>query len=317
MGLPGLAGADHIGITVPDLEAATRFFVDVIGCKVTFEVGPFASDDDWMQQHLGVDPRSKIDKLRMLKCANGPAIELFEYEVKDQKKAVPKNSDVGGHHVGFYVTDLDAAVAHLRRNGVKVLGEPTSRRLTYVSRTRASGSKEASLSNCRRVSRPLPMDKTGTISEPSRRSYASCPSAITPRMSYSPWGSIEVRSTHPLARDIVRSAEAKCIAPAPATEVQVLQGQRIDGHLEEKVKKVEELVARYGIVAMIGDGVNAARASARANLGIAMGVIGSDAAIETAHIALMTDEMSKRPVAGTTLDARSQSSVRTSRSLSA
>jgi P-type E1-E2 ATPase len=76
------------------------------------------------------------------------------------------------------------------------------------------------------------------------------------------------------------------------------QGQRIDGHLEEKVKKVEAFVARYGIVAMIGDGVNAARASERANLGIAMGVIGSDAAIETAHIALMTDEMSKRPVAG-------------------
>jgi catechol 2,3-dioxygenase-like lactoylglutathione lyase family enzyme len=125
MGLPGLAGADHIGITVPDLEAATRFFVDVIGCKVTFEVGPFASDDDWMQQHLGVDPRSKINKLRMLKCANGPSIELFEYGVKDQKNAVPKNSDVGGHHVGFYVTDLDAAVAHLRRNGIKLLGEPT------------------------------------------------------------------------------------------------------------------------------------------------------------------------------------------------
>ena len=119
MGLPGLAGAEHIGITVPDLEAATRFFVDVIGCKVMFEVGPFASDDDWMQQHLGVDPRSKINKLRMLKCANGPSIELFEYDVADQKKAVPQNSDVGGHHVGFYVTDLDAAVAHLRRNGVK------------------------------------------------------------------------------------------------------------------------------------------------------------------------------------------------------
>jgi catechol 2,3-dioxygenase-like lactoylglutathione lyase family enzyme len=116
-----------IGITVPDLEAATRFFVDVIGCKVTFEVGPFASDDDWMQQHLGVDPRSKINKLRMLKCANGPSIELFEYyDVKDQKKDVPKNSDVGGHHIGFYVTDIDTAVAHLRRNGVKVLGEPTS-----------------------------------------------------------------------------------------------------------------------------------------------------------------------------------------------
>jgi len=126
MGLPGLAGAEHIGITVPDLEAATRFFVDVIGCKVAFEVGPFASADDWMQEHLGVDPRSKITKLRMLKCANGPSIELFEYDVKDQKKAVPQNSDVGGHHVGFYVADLDAAVAHLRLHGVKVLGEPTS-----------------------------------------------------------------------------------------------------------------------------------------------------------------------------------------------
>jgi catechol 2,3-dioxygenase-like lactoylglutathione lyase family enzyme len=126
MGLPGLAGAEHIGITVPDLEAATRFFVDVIGCKVVFEVGPFASTDDWMQQHLGVDPRAKINKLRMLKCANGPSIELFEYEVDGQKKDVPQNSDVGGHHVGFYVADLDAAVAHLRRNGIKVLGEPTS-----------------------------------------------------------------------------------------------------------------------------------------------------------------------------------------------
>ena len=58
-----------------------------------------------MQQHLGVDSRSKINnKLRMLKCANGPSIELFEYDIKDQNKAVPKNSDVGGHHVGFYVT---------------------------------------------------------------------------------------------------------------------------------------------------------------------------------------------------------------------
>jgi len=126
MGLPGLAGAEHIGITVPDLDAATRFFVDVIGCKIVFEVGPFAADDDWMQRHLGVDPRSKINKLRMLKCANGPSLELFEYEVKNQKKAVPQNSDVGGHHVAFYVADLDAAVAHLRRNGVEVLGEPTS-----------------------------------------------------------------------------------------------------------------------------------------------------------------------------------------------
>lgn len=59
-GLPGLAGTDHVGFTMPDIEAATRFFVDVIGCSLVFEIGPFQSDDDWMPVQLGVDPRSVI-----------------------------------------------------------------------------------------------------------------------------------------------------------------------------------------------------------------------------------------------------------------
>src|SRR5450759_5072563 len=64
---------------------------------------------------------------------------------------------------------------------------------------------------------------------------------------------------------------------------------------ENKVKKLEEIITRYGTVAMVGDGVNDAPALARANLGIAMGAIGSAAAIETADIALMTDDISKLP----------------------
>jgi Cd2+/Zn2+-exporting ATPase len=64
---------------------------------------------------------------------------------------------------------------------------------------------------------------------------------------------------------------------------------------DDKVRKVEELVARYGSVAMVGDGVNDAPAMGRATIAMAMGAIGTDAAIETADIALMSDDLSRLP----------------------
>lgn len=64
---------------------------------------------------------------------------------------------------------------------------------------------------------------------------------------------------------------------------------------EDKVAAVESLLERHGPTAMVGDGVNDAPAMARATLGIAMGAAGSDAAIETADIALMVDDLAKLP----------------------
>ena len=127
-GLPGLRGVEHIGFTVPDLEAATSFFVDVIGCEYFYSLGPFEdAQGDWMVRHLNVPARSRVRELRVCRCGFGPTFEIFEYEGDDRNLAPPRNCDVGGHHLAFYVDDFDQALTYLRAQGLRILGEPTVR----------------------------------------------------------------------------------------------------------------------------------------------------------------------------------------------
>lgn len=132
MALPGLRRLDHVGFTVPDLDVAQRFLVDVLGCEYLYSLGPFRNDDnDWMLEHLNVHPRAVMVENRWFRCGDQAVFEVFHYSSPDQidpALSIPRNSDIGGHHLALYVDDLDAAVEHLRAAGVRVLDGPTASR---------------------------------------------------------------------------------------------------------------------------------------------------------------------------------------------
>ncbi|BEP13429.1 VOC family protein [Acidothermaceae bacterium B102] len=122
--VPGLRGADHVGLTVPDLEQAITFFTDVLGATLVYRMGPFVDDEgNWFSDELGLHPRSRVAAMALLRLGSGANLEVFQYESPGQRHELPQMSDWGGHHVAFYVDDIDAALANLREHGVTVLGQ--------------------------------------------------------------------------------------------------------------------------------------------------------------------------------------------------
>ncbi|MCI9888512.1 VOC family protein [Micrococcales bacterium 31B] len=125
-GLPGMRGTDHIGFTVPNIDEAHEFLVNVLGCTEIYRLGPFLPRGSWMSEHLNVDDSTTMRQIRFYRLGNGSNFEVFEYEAEGAAEQPPRNSDVGGHHLGIYVDDLDAAVDYLRSHNVRILGEPTA-----------------------------------------------------------------------------------------------------------------------------------------------------------------------------------------------
>lgn len=116
--------SDHVSLTVANIGAAIDFYTRVLGAEVLYRMGPFdareapreADGKDWTQAHINVtDARLKI---AMLAFPGGLRLEVFEYErPRANGSTERKNSDVGASHLCFKVENLDAATAHLERNG--------------------------------------------------------------------------------------------------------------------------------------------------------------------------------------------------------
>lgn len=118
--VPGIAGVEHIGLIVPELQTATRFFAEVLGAEHLYDVGPFPEHEEWMAGHLAGAAGAHIHRMRVLAIANGPAIELIELtHTSGQPDAAP-----AGWHVAFYVESMDVAVSALRAHGCQILSGP-------------------------------------------------------------------------------------------------------------------------------------------------------------------------------------------------
>ena len=107
---------------------------------------------------------------------------------------------------------------------------------------------------------------------------------------------VEMLRDHGIAHVVLLTGDQETPAKALASGLGITE-YRASLLPEDKVAAVEELKRRYGVLAMVGDGVNDAPALATADVGIAMGVAGTDAALETADVALMADELAKIPFA--------------------
>jgi glyoxylase I family protein len=123
--LPGLTRADHVGLTIPDLEEGVAFYTGVLGGRELYRLGPFDAAEipplsdgrDWTEAHVNV-PGARL-RFAVIRLGDDFNVELFEYERPAGAPTAPGNADVGGHHLGLKVTDLDAALAFLQARGVR------------------------------------------------------------------------------------------------------------------------------------------------------------------------------------------------------
>ena len=117
-------GVQHIGLTVPDMDQAVKFFSDVFGAVTIMECGSVDVDDDFMGRHLGVPPGCRIADQRVIQIGKGGALELFQYSGAEPTN-IKNNAEIGAMHIAFEVDDAFAAAERMAEAGIDLLEGPT------------------------------------------------------------------------------------------------------------------------------------------------------------------------------------------------
>jgi catechol 2,3-dioxygenase-like lactoylglutathione lyase family enzyme len=111
--------ADHVAVSVKDMDKAIAFYRDVIGMEKVFD----RHFDEPMARLIGVEgARVRIVHMKLADSV----VELFDYECPRGREPRPdaQQSDYGLTHIGFMVEDFWGTYQHLRDHGVEFLGEP-------------------------------------------------------------------------------------------------------------------------------------------------------------------------------------------------
>lgn len=118
-------GIDHVAITVPNMQEATEFFVNVFDAKISYDLqspneppleGPKA------EKALGMPKGGKLRHMRMLSLGNSASIELFYYDTQEHQRAA-HTYDYGLQHIALYVDNIDQAAKRFVEGGGRLYSE--------------------------------------------------------------------------------------------------------------------------------------------------------------------------------------------------
>lgn len=121
-----IRGIDHVGITVPDIAAASGFLERAVGAIPLYDVQsetapPMAGAE--VEQQLGVPPGAQITHMRLMRIGNAANIELFQFAEAPQADAAGLQ-DFGLQHIALYTDDIGEAAARFADAGGTLLSPP-------------------------------------------------------------------------------------------------------------------------------------------------------------------------------------------------